>query len=264
MPNLTTIFTIRFTEICIADTQIDTLRAWVAGYAKQQVAELLAKKRMHHNLFHNHDDDGRLIERAPLVLYHITGSNNQPKCFTITGIGDGAKALELLTTALPDMVTIKGISYSFRNTEKTYQQHAFQILDTLELYGLYNWIGFTNENYHWWLEHPLLTDRITRAEKFIADHLYNLMLALGVTMEREKIKILFESINKIERNEIPVDRGSYMRTELCMSISFMSNISLPTGLGIGAYTAKGFGQIRKLDASPERQTTLARMAKIVL
>ncbi len=260
----TPILSIRYTDIVLHDSQIDVLRAAIAGFAKNNIADSLAKKGLHHNLFHNHQDDGTLIERAPLVLYHISGAEHQPKCFSITGIADGAKAVEILAAALPATATIQGRQLSFQNSEKTWQHHPFQLLDGLAFYGLYHWVGFTNENYQWWLENPLLTDRIARGEKLIADHLANLLKNIGSPIDRKDIKVFFETINATERSEIAVQQGQYKRTELCMSLSFMCNLQLPTGLGIGAYTAKGYGQIRKLDISPERQKTLALLAKKVL
>lgn len=192
-------------------------------------------------LFHNRFEDKNFLQkhyRYPQIHYFVTNNKG-----SITAIGDGVKALQLLLDYRPEKIRFNNKQYSFVLQEKIEQQWIAEQQDKHTAYRMYKWLALNPDNYRKWEQTPRLTERVKMLEDCIHGHI--LQLLKSTDNDHLKPDVYLRSIGKEEWVKL------HEKSKLAFDITFCCNINLPELIGIGQSPAHGYGKIRLLNQSKE-------------
>ncbi len=190
-------------------------------------------------LFHNRWEEKDFEQkhyRYPLVQYHINGRKA-----SITGISEGAEALQLLLEYRPAKLKFDNTEHEFNLFNKESQEIDNILLDEAVAYRIYKWLPLNPENFKIWNSNKRLSDKIVLLEKCLFGHIKSYLQVYSKEIPDKKIEVYLRNIGK----ESLVMLHKHKR--LAFDLSFYSNINLPQFIGLGQSPAHGFGKIRKFD-----------------
>jgi Cas6b C-terminal domain len=193
--------------------------------------------------FHNHDEKtGHTINRYPLIQYHTIEDK-----IGITGINEGATALQLLSLLLKENDLPEGVHYKGRkkldwkgHTVET-KEHVIKLTDTLSEYVIFDWLPLEDERYALWEEMLSLQDRITLLDEALPRQISKFLNGVSIPFS-----VSFTAfVSNILATESKIKEYNFRK--LPFTCTFRCNIALPEGIGIGQVPSIGFGRIKRID-----------------
>ncbi len=188
-----------------------------------------------HDLLHNRRPEGGEIYRIPLVQYHQDG---------FLAMQEGA---DLLLKILPLLAAEADL------TSKSTSNDIIMLEKSIS-YQLKMWQPFNPRNYSDWQDMPALMDRIAFLEKLLTGHILGFCRAIGYEIPNKSLRIKFlDRIDDLGFMRFPtVNAELHRRT---FNITFSANISLPSGVGLGKGTSKGFGVLSQVEQTFQKRVT---------
>jgi len=186
----------------------------------------------HSPLLHNHLESGELIYRYPLVQYKILSGTP-----TLVGINEGADLLIQLFMKIKKL-EVNGISYPIgqKNIESNVVStgisgdlHAYRF-DTL-------WMALNQKNYATYIREDD-EQKSRHLKAVLVGNILSFYKAMGYKVPgpiMAKLNILAQKETYFKNNAMIAFEGD-----------FVTNTLLPSGIGLGKQTARGFGTISKI------------------
>ena len=191
--------------------------------------------------FHNHDEvTNNPINRYSLIQYHIENEK-----VTMTGINEGAEALQLFSSLLTKKDIPKDVHYkgrknlAWKDHKVDTKKQGIRLLDTLAEYQITNWLPLDDEKYGLWKEMLSLQDRVTLLDEALLRHISKFLTGVGIDYSVSYVAFVSNILateNKIKE---------YNFRKLPFTCTFRCNIALPEGIGIGQVPSIGFGRIKR-------------------
>jgi len=185
-------------------------------------------------LLHNHTPEGGEYHRYPLVQYRALAGRG-----ALLGIGDGAHAL---LRVLPLLQAELG--------RATLQMEEAAIQEGHYGYALYRWLALNPANYHEWKQTTSLAAHVQQLERILTGQLLGCLKTLEIE-PLPKIVVEIQHLDELGHFEIPTDKGTV--SHLAFGVKFGCNVLLPAQLGIGKFSAKGYGILQAVGVSPKPQ-----------
>jgi len=208
------------------------LRMVINGEVRDK-SDLLKSMGADPSLFYNHDTEtGRTRVGYPLIIYHYF-----KKLFYITGINEGAFALEILAGQYPSDFTMKGILFRGFRKENTSDDSELGITGQLHSYQLIEWrpVHHTSRNAFMQMDMVAKVKELNlRLEKHITSQLGKY---LGINFG--PLRIIIIDITRVYEPVAYKMRHKYP----AFDIRFTANAAFPALITLGNHQALGFGRI---------------------
>jgi len=197
------------------------------AYVVAHLKETLEKKRIPLDISYNRDEEGKPIQRYPLVQFGTLDN-----AFEIVGIGKGEVMVsQWLKRVLKEVdFKINGKEAALLYPEKTTQFWYPQLLPQTRLYKIVEWKPFDTET---------LGDEF-RLDGILWGNLHRVLDDLGIQFN-EKVKIRLQKLTKKK----PV--SGYKINWINYDAIFSTNINLPVHIGIGHEPSIGSGKVERLE-----------------
>lgn len=184
-------------------------------------------------LFNHHIDDKRYLFRYPLIQYKSIHKNPAILC-----LGDGVDEIHKLFNKPTWEIDLKGkkIDLTIENLEL--KNHKASITKNSHSYSLYNWLALNQANFERYSKMADDLARIELLEKVLIGNI--LSFAKGIDWQiQEQIKVRITAIKKSKQLK-------YKNTHLmALGVDFISNVDLPSFIGLGKGASHGYGVILK-------------------
>ena len=221
-----------------ADSYLKPGSEWVRDAVKGLMhsnSKWLKERNVDTSLFHNHDEtSSRNKPDYPRIIYHFANSK-----FSVTGINEGAYALEQLMTLYHHPVeTDKDLIIAFHKLGRK-QEFTIEYSARAIAYRLTNYLPFSPETFK---KYELLNmaQKIELLRLTISKHLvYDLFKYLQIPVFDPLVEII--DILKLDQKRYTYKDHHY----LTMDLLFRANLSLPDLLTLGNGKAFGYGLIEK-------------------
>jgi hypothetical protein len=199
--------------------------ACVATHLKEN----LEKKKIPLNIAYNRNEEGKPIQRYPLVQF-----NSNKTTFEIVGIGKGDIIVNLWLNRIlkENDFKINGKKVALLHPEKTTQYWYPQLLPQQRTYQLKGWKPFDTET---------LGDE-SRMDGIIWGNIHRMLSELGIKFT-EKVNIRLQKLIKQKLSK------GYHIDWITYDAVFNTNINLPQHIGIGHEPSIGSGKILKFKES---------------
>ena len=183
-------------------------------------------------VLHNHKGD-QFDYRSPRVRYIVL--NNLPQ---LISFDDGLQILQEIYSQ-GHTLRIGGIQYQIMGAELEDEIAAIGLSDNLISYrSITPWLALNEKNHAIFQEEPKFESRRKLLEKILNGNYLSLCKGIGVYLkERLMTRVLNFSILSLKHHGV-VFKG--------VKVSFVSNMILPTDIGIGKLTSNGFGLMREV------------------
>lgn len=197
------------------------------AYVKAHLKESLEKKKVPLDICYNRDEQGKPIQRYPLVQFGASDN-----AFEVTGIGKGDVVVGqwLKRVLKKNDFKINGKKVALLYPEKTTQYWYPQLMPRQQTYELNGWKPFDTST---------LGDE-SRLDGIIWGNIHRMLSELGIRFTG-KVNIHLQKYTKKK----PV-RG-YHIDWITYDAVFSTNINLPQHIGIGHEPSIGSGKIRRLE-----------------
>jgi hypothetical protein len=216
------ITTITFPEIALRTRDAHKLRGYFGELFKE-----------HSPLLHNHLEDGKLRYAYPLAQYKVLD-----RVPTLVGMGEGATLLAQLFLRIREL-DIDGEHFPVLVLAKhiRHEQAPVGPVDDLLTYRFQTlWMALNQENYR---EHLELDDdgRRQQLQRILRNNILSFLKAADAfrpDMERVLVKLNTRDVTHTQFKN---------QAMLGFTGSFVTNVQLPDGIGLGKSVSRGFGTI---------------------
>ncbi len=213
-----TLTQIQFPEIQLPTSAAHQLRGYFGNLFREKSP-----------LLHNHYDDGRVMYRYPLVQYKILDGHP-----TLLGINDGATLLVELFLKIQNL-DIHGKVYPVWHKNIQSQTVEIGVVET-ELYEYEFktlWMALNQEKHHQYMRIDM-AERKQLLNRQLQANLLSLSKGIGHWEEKTiMVKGTFTEKNtRFKNQEMLVFAGT-----------FVTNMKLPDGVGLGKAVSRGFGTV---------------------
>lgn len=181
-------------------------------------------------LFHNHQSEG-LRYAYPMVQYKCLNHHA-----VIVALGDAQNLLKKLAEQNELHVRLGKKSVTFDVMKFTVENYRVDIADHPKFYHVSRYIPFTEENYSEYKSLLALTDKVMMIEKMLVGNILSFLKGIGCHID----ETLSVAVTDIQSTYFVKYKGIHF---LAFDLSFVSNIELPSSIGLGKSTSVGFGPI---------------------
>ena len=217
----TYIATIQFEET-LNDTEIRCFRG--------AIIDLVGKEN---SSFHNHLEGQRLAYSYPLVQYkRIDGR------LAVVGIDSAAETVAQLANKFPCSLKIGRKNITFHAKDCSMESYDPIIEMKPKLYSIKEYLALTDENFKKYNAMLALTDKLTFLENILIGNILSFLKGLGYQAEEQ----IFCAITEFAEPYIKYYKGVHFSV---FDLKFVSNIELPSGIGLGKSSSVGFGVLKK-------------------
>ena len=185
-------------------------------------------------LFHNHEGDG-FRYHYPLIQYKALGGRAAIVC-----LAEGTEQVgELFAGGNLDVVmgersetlvvdSVRPMSFNLQLWQQTFE------------YGLNRWAPLSVKNYALWRTTESLAERYAMLERVLTGNILSMAKGVGLRFD-----------DRVECRITAMDGEPYwMQMKdvkvLAMNVRFKSNVSLPTGIGLGKHAALNCGIVSRV------------------
>ena len=211
-----------------------------------------AKAGLEHTLFHNHETDGRLRYRYPLIQYQRLGENPALVC-----LNEGVEAAQYFLTQPDWELNLNGHLLRLQVGQIQLREHRLQVSEHPYTYHLHQWLALNQANYRVYMQQTGLTARLQLLERILTGNLLSMATGLGWHVDAPlKVELL--------DLQPPRPLHVYGHGTLAFDATFRVNILLPAGLGLGKHASLGHGRIEHPRHPAGRPTVaIARTGAVV-
>lgn len=189
-------------------------------------------------LFHNHTDENGFRYSYPLIQYKRMGGKAAIVC-----VDRGVDSIGQFLMAQTSHITLGDRSVKLEMKFVRPQNVLVQTWKGDFHYQLQHWLPLNGDNYRKYCATESLTERIELLEGILKGNLLSMCKGLNIYLSEE----LSVSIVKLSDPMKVKYKGVKV---LSFDVDFITNLSIPDGLGIGKAASIGFGTIR----IPKRKT----------
>ena len=211
-----------------------------------------AKAGLEHTLFHNHETDGRLRYRYPLIQYQRLGENPALVC-----LNEGVEAAQYFLTQPDWELNLNGHLLCLQVGQIQLREHRLQVSEHPYTYHLHQWLALNQENYRRYMQQPGLTARLQLLERILTGNLLSMATGLGWHVEAPLVVELLDL-----RPPRPVQ--TYGHGTLAFDATFRANVLLPDGMGLGKHASLGHGRLEHPRRLAPRTGAATASAKAVV
>jgi hypothetical protein len=197
------------------------------AYVHEHLKEKMEEENIPLNIAYNRDEQGKPIQRYPLVQFNSTANN-----FELVGIKEGHKIVSLWLKHFlkANEFTVNGKRIKLLYPEINTQQWYPQLLPQQHTCKLKGWKPFDSET---------LRDE-KRLDGIIWGNMHRMLGELGISFD-EKVVIDLQNFKKRKSEK------GYQINWLTYDAVFSTNINLPQHIGIGHEPSIGSGKITMLE-----------------
>jgi hypothetical protein len=183
--------------------------------------------------FHGHLD-GKLIYRHPLIQYKIFGGTP-----LVIGLKEGAYLLKAIPTF--DNMEIYRKQYRVIKQNTVNGANSFGSAESIIHYSFVSpWIGLNEDNHIKYQAIKPSSDANALLDRILIGNLLSMSKSLGYSVD-ERIHV--HSNLKVQES-IEVKQGIKL---LGFMGEFVTNFTIPELWGIGKFSSRGYGTVRRLD-----------------
>ena len=197
---------------------------------------VIEKTQRENDLFHNHRSSTAVIYRYPLIQYKLFQGRAGIVC-----LEDGTDAIHQLFRAQDLDLRIGRQIRNFRVQDMHLTHHDLRLTERPNRYYLRDYLPFNSQNFQRWT--ALAGDTHGQLDLLTGTLRGNLLaLAKGIGWwidGRVEVRPLH-----LYRVRTQPYKGQPM---LCFDLSFMTNVVLPVGVGLGKGVSVGFGVLENLN-----------------
>lgn len=186
-------------------------------------------------LFHNHKDDNEFRYSYPLIQY-----KRIHKCAALVCLGDGTEAIGSFFANCNFDVSLGHRQLNLEVNDIKASQVLIQEWDASFHYRIRNWLPLNQKNYKEYISLESLVDKCGLLEKMLTGNILSFCKGIDISL-KEHLDI---KITQMEELHSVTFKGVKMQS---FDIEFLSNISLPSFIGLGKGVSLGFGIITKID-----------------
>ncbi|MCX7769400.1 MAG: CRISPR-associated endonuclease Cas6, partial [Flavobacteriales bacterium] len=187
---------------------------------------------------HHHLEEGTLLYRYPLIQFKSWSGSP-----AIVALEKGAEALMTWLEEKPKSLRVGRRTLPFTVRHLKLSQHILQVWNKDFNYTICNWLALNKDNLKAWEKTPSLTQRVQMLERILTAHI--LAFAEGVGWNVDKpVKVL---VRNIRRQGLCQYKKVKWKS---FDIAFITNVSLPDGVGLGKASSVGFGIVRRMRSIP--------------
>mgnify|MGYP003816092885 CR=1 FL=1 len=202
---------------------------------------MVEKVGRQHTTFHNHTEEGFLYA-YPLIQYKRVGGKLSLFC-----IGDGVDEIHHFFSMKNWSVNVQGELLHLKVDKLDLKSFTLNVWDKKFHYQITNWLALNAENYKKYKKLESEDDKIAMLEKMLTGNI--LSFAKGIEWQIEKtieVKILEIRAAKLIRYKgVPL---------MAFDVHFSSNVFLPNYLGLGKSASHGYGVVREINNSKDKQS----------
>lgn len=217
----TYIVVLKFEET-LSDTEIRCFRG--------AVVDLVGKEKV---AYHNHLEGERLAYSYPLVQYkRIDGK------MAVVGIGSAAESVRLLAYQFPRSLKIGRKKMTFHAQSCTMESYCPVMEVKPKLYSIKDYIALTDDNLKKYNSMLALTDKLSFLEDILVGNILSFLKGIGYHADER----IFCAITAFAEPRVKYYKEVHFNV---FDLSFVSNIELPSGIGLGKSGSVGFGVVKK-------------------
>jgi hypothetical protein len=200
----------------------------------------LAHEGISHELFHNHDKDtGHTIARYPLVLFQ-----ERDGLLYVTGINEGARALEVLLAQYDSLVEIDRNSMIRFKPMPAVQMEVVKT-DQNCVYTLSNWLPFSRENHKIYKATETLAEKIELLEKILSNHLGK-DFGRFFDLDIESVKVSLLEVQSFTNTCKQLTLNGRKHDFQPFDIKFSTPLKLPGFINLGNGKVYGYGLLNRV------------------
>lgn len=183
--------------------------------------------------YHNHLGDKRLSYSYPLIQYkRIDGK------LALVGIGSSAESVMRLAYQFPCTIKIGEKETTFHTQSCTMESYRPSMEVKPKFYRIKDYIALTDDNIKKYNSMLALTDKLTFLENILTGNILSFLKGIDFHAEDR----IFCAITSFAEPHIKYYKGVHFNV---FDLSFVSNVELPSGIGLGKSSSIGFGVIKK-------------------
>ena len=187
------------------------------------------------DLFHNHDENGKNMQRYPLIQYQFSSGK-----IRLTGVDEGARALQVLIMNFPEDFEMNGKKIKTGDIITRKRKECLAIDDKMHYYRMYKWMALNKENFEKYEKLNRFDLRVQMLDNVLQGNLERFAVELGLGRAAPVLKAwLVDSSAATWAQYL----GYRVRV---FNVTFASNMILPPNLGIGKGVSRGFGRQQPL------------------
>lgn len=186
-----------------------------------------------HVIFHNHLNDEKFHYKYPAIQYKKDGSNASLVC-----INDGVEEIHSFFHKNEGVIKIGSNYKSLQVDRVKLNTYQMEIMDSLVLYSISNWLPVNAANYPKFMSLETMTEKLAFLEKIMIGNI--LSMAKGIEWQIDKTVIV--KITNLKRQYWTKHKGQSL---LSFDLDFKTNVLLPYDIGLGKSSSLGFGTIEK-------------------
>ena len=187
------------------------------------------------SLFHNHESNGGVLYRYPIIQYKCTD-----KKATIICLGEGAEDIHFLLSNPSLDLRIGNRQVNFLIEDMALHYHSVATGTEWHYYAMKEWQALNQDNFRTYESLESEIERLQFLEKMLLGNLLAVAKSFGVDRGTHPVAV---AITRRKGQRWLPFKG---RKVLTFDLEFRTNLSLPEYIGLGKGVSVGFGSIRSL------------------
>lgn len=218
------------------------------SFVQKNCTKTLVKNKIPLDLIYNRDEQGKTLLRYPLVQLSV-----EDDLITLVGIGEGSKLLQIGVEALllQNQIILNEIPIDLQL--KTFQTQYWypELSRQYQVYQLISWKPFDSQslkNKAHKLNNDLLLSHLDKKNKERFNALEEIIWG-NISRMLDELDVYFErkpDLYILNYQEKPTQEG-YKIPWKTFDVQFISNVNLPSNIGIGHETSIGSGKIIRME-----------------
>jgi hypothetical protein len=208
----------------------EEIKPWELGFFRGAVIQLAGKQNI---LFHNHDKD-KYRYSYPLIQYKRI--DHRPH---ITCINEGVEEIHNFFEKKQEGIVLGNRPYNLIVNDINLKHFTMQAWDSQFRYYLQEWMPINSKNLSVFMDLKSEQAKKDFFKPILVGNILSMAKGLDWYVEKE-IEVKIDHIKGIRTIRT---KGVEM---FVVTLTFLSNVSLPTGIGLGKNAGTGHGVIRSL------------------
>jgi len=189
---------------------------------------------LEHDIFHNHEADGAVKYRYPLVQYRRTRG-----AAAIFAVNEGIEAVSGLLQQNEWTVQWQNQPRALHLAQMQMDTQTLGLAAERRHYRIQRWLALNDDNYAEYRRLPTFRERLALLDRTLSANLLALCGGLGWRIPRR-----FEAdITQVTQIQPAKAHNLEM---IVFDVEFSTDLILPSGLGIGKSSSRGFGVLQRL------------------